>query len=361
LTIGKTGAARLRFVSLAALLAAGFVVSTVEGSAAAGGGSTSRVVGLDVSFPQCGERLPSGQAFAVVGVTGGRASTPNPCLGPHPGLARSELAWARFTSSGLGGVAKVALYTNTGDPGNVYDGVAVANWPISGRTPYGDCARTAVMLDGVPSAVGENSRACAWEYGFQRAGFAFRRAAAAAEAVNDRLARRGLSFRVPLPGSAVWWLDVETANTWLSGSLGTAMNVADIEGMLAGFRYQGVDTVGVYSAASQWEAITGGADLGPATPDWIAGSLTRHEAAGFCGTTGFSGGPVLLSQYTPDGVAEGLDYDVACAVGAPTAPPGGGTVVTTSAVAPRLTSFEFAKSLVSELRRSFLGKALLPG
>ena len=41
--------------------------------------------GADVSYPQCGGALPFGQAFGVVGVNGGRASSRNPCLGARLG------------------------------------------------------------------------------------------------------------------------------------------------------------------------------------------------------------------------------------------------------------------------------------
>src|SRR5688572_8904768 len=33
------------------------------------------LVGVDVSYPQCGGPLPTGQAFAIVGVNGGSAAT----------------------------------------------------------------------------------------------------------------------------------------------------------------------------------------------------------------------------------------------------------------------------------------------
>jgi hypothetical protein len=45
------------------------------------------LVGADVSYPQCGTPMPTGQAFAVVGVNGGRPTTTNPCLA-------DQLAWA---------------------------------------------------------------------------------------------------------------------------------------------------------------------------------------------------------------------------------------------------------------------------
>ena len=58
---------------------------------------------------------------------------------------------------------------NTGDPGNVYKGSPIADWPTSGSTPYGACVTTTVVLSGGSYTVGENSDPCAWQYGYDRA------------------------------------------------------------------------------------------------------------------------------------------------------------------------------------------------
>src|SRR5438132_8058266 len=166
-------------------------------SAAKKHGGSSLPAGYDLSYPQCGITYPSGQAFGVVGVTGGRASNANPCLGPHPDLASSQLYWAQARSPGSGGVARASLYANTADPGNVYDGQVVATWPTSGSTPYGGCTTTVVVLSGIPYTVGQNSQACAWEYGYQRAQYAFGLASSAVASVNDALFLQGSSASVP--------------------------------------------------------------------------------------------------------------------------------------------------------------------
>jgi hypothetical protein len=50
-------------------------------------------IGVDVSYPQCGGPVPTGQAFAIVGVNGGRPTTTNPCLA-------AQLAWAAESVGG---------------------------------------------------------------------------------------------------------------------------------------------------------------------------------------------------------------------------------------------------------------------
>ena len=66
--------------------------------------------GNDVSYPQCGITLPTGQAFGIVAVNDGLANTTNPCLA-------AEIAWAQ-TSTGAARQPRASLYVNTADPGS---------------------------------------------------------------------------------------------------------------------------------------------------------------------------------------------------------------------------------------------------
>ena len=116
--------------------------------------------------------------------------------------------------------------------------------------------------------------------------------------------RAWLSFeRTGDPSSALWWLDVETANSWSSD---TTLNVEDVQGSIDYLtNVADVSQVGIYSTGYQWQRITGGARL--PVPSWVAGALNAKSAAGMCGGS-FTGGPVQLVQYT----SAGLDADYLC-------------------------------------------------
>ena len=230
--------------------------------------------GSDVSFPQCGKALPSGQAFGIVGVNDGLANNTSPCL-------TAEINWAR-SSSGTTFQPKVALYVNTANPGNL----GVADWPANNSDPvtgnpvagpYGTCA-------------GGDNRACAWQYGWNMA---------------DLDARtRGVSY----PGSYRWWLDVETVSSWESS---TQNNRADLEGMVAYFRSIGA-SAGLYSSPGQWARIAGavppGSPLYP-LPDWLPGATTVAQARANCGSAPLTGaGSIAITQWT----VSGADGDISC-------------------------------------------------
>ena len=233
---------------------------TVRGSHGGGGGGSATPTGNDVSYPQCGTSLPAAPAFGIVGVTGGLANDLNPCFGPsktYPRYTQSELYWAVASSVGGTSQPKASLYVNTADPGNVYNGTVVKDWPTSSMStdPYTSCNTTTVTLTSGTATVGANSTACAWQYGYDKATQDASWLGAAASAINK------LTGAASVPGTAAsypWWLDVETANTWQTD---TAMNVADLTGMVAGLEAAGASTgtVGVYSTSSQWDSITGGA------------------------------------------------------------------------------------------------------
>lgn len=186
------------FLALLGLLAAGMAPA----AAAPPAGGTDPV-GNDVSWPQCGKTLPASPAFAIVGVTGGLANNTNPCLA-------EQLTWAGKATGGTT-QPKVALYVNTANPG--HEG---SWWPSSNTYgnanvsyPYGTC-------DAKGAAEGPVDLPCSYMYGYAKA--------------YDDATIRGIAN----PGDYFWWLDVETGNSWQTGTLdATALNRATLEGMAA--------------------------------------------------------------------------------------------------------------------------------
>jgi hypothetical protein len=224
-------------------------------------------LGVDISYPQCGKPLPSGQAFAIVGVNGGRAETTNPCLA-------AQLAWG---AESIGGTAHddVQLYVNTGNPagGDL--------WPQSGSTPYGECD-------------GSSSRPCAYQYGWDRA--------------RDDATIRGVSN----PEEYMWWLDVELANTWDYTSGGGTRNAAVLEGMTDYFASIGSRGVGVYSTRLMWGRIVGnGVDSTSSLnglPNWRPTGSGLASAKANCALAPLTpGGVIELTQFTTT-----LDYNYSC-------------------------------------------------
>ena len=228
--------------------------------------------GVDVSWPQCGNPLPKGQSFAIVGVNYGLANNTNPCLA-------TQLSWAA-TSTGGTGQPLVALYVNTGNPGtagswwptsNSYGGKTVAN-------PYGTCTKGSV------------GTACSYMYGYAKA--------------YDDANIRGITN----PASYTWWLDVETENSW---STNKAANRADLEGMAAYFASIGAKT-GLYSTGYQWGEIVGTV---PSTSNlyaqrsWLAGAGSFTSASSMCSAAPLTGGgKVTMTQY----ISGGFDYNKSC-------------------------------------------------
>ncbi|MCZ2858192.1 hypothetical protein [Blastococcus sp. VKM Ac-2987] len=238
-------------------------------------------VGYDVSHPQCGTELPADAAFAVVGVNGGLATRTNPCLA-------AQLEWAAGSSGDVSGQPPLQLYLNTANPGQVRG--LVTTWPSAGDTPYGGCD-------------GTNSMACSWQYGWERARASvqsFFRPAARAVQLDSR------------PQHYTWWLDVETMNTWQSGSDDAlARNRATLEGM-TDYLTDRDGRVGLYSTGYQWGRIVGevpgGSDLAD-LDSWLAGATDRADARQACDDDPLvAGGSVAMVQYVEDD----LDHNHAC-------------------------------------------------
>jgi hypothetical protein len=233
--------------------------------------SGTTLVGNDISWPQCGKSLPKGQAFGIVGVNGGLANNSNPCFA-------TQLAWAQQSKGGTG-QPPVALYVNTANPGlagswwptsNEYGGTTVAN-------PYGICD-------------GTNTAACAYMYGYAKA--------------YDDANIRGVAN----PSSYLWWLDVETENSWEPNKFA---NAADLEGMTAYFQSIGA-RVGIYSTSYQWNQIVGTVSATSNLNNlqsWIPGARSQATAKSNCSASPLTpGSPVTLTQY----VSGSLDYDYSC-------------------------------------------------
>jgi hypothetical protein len=299
---------------LVAVAAPAFAAKPGGGGGGGGSGAASTPSGYDISWPQCGSTFPSAPEFGIVGVNGGRADDLNPCLGPssaYPSYTQSELYWALATATGGTAQPNASLYLNTADPGNVYNRKPIGDWPTSGNTPHGSCTTTAVRIGHTTYTLGQNSAACAWQYGYNMAVQDAGWLSAEATLINAQ------EQSVSVPGAASsypWWLDVETANTWQSGTSGQAMNIADLQGMIAALQASpnSVTAVGAYSTSSQWNQITGGTSTSAAgslygIPNWIPGATTLSGAQSNCGLPSFTLGTVSLTQWTGT-----FDSDYAC-------------------------------------------------
>lgn len=218
--------------------------------------------GYDISFPQCGGAYPASPTFGIVGVTGGKPYSTNPCLAP-------EFAWAPAS-------AYSGFYMNTADPGS-----QSTHWNQGGPR----------ACSGASDDLG-----CAYDYGWNAASSALAYAQAQTSAATTR----------------TWWLDVESANTW---STNQQANASDIQGSIDYLQSQGIASVGIYSTRLQWDQIDGGYSVvAPGTPQppaWLATGATASQAPTYCNASNsFTGGAMRIVQY-PSG---GYDGDYGCPI-----------------------------------------------
>jgi hypothetical protein len=214
---------------------------------------TPRTTGYDVSFPQCGSALPAPPwAFGIVGINNGKAFTHDPCLTTLRGWAGPGLS----------------VYMNLNSP------PTGSSQALSG--PAGQCR-------------GNDTGCMAYNYGYNAAVDAFNFASASG---------------VTAP---VWWLDIETANTW---DPNTNNNDLTIQGALDALTTEGVEP-GIYSTSYQWGVIAG--HYNPATPIWVATGADYATAVAYCSAAhGFGGGVTWLTQYGTAG--NEFDQDYACPI-----------------------------------------------
>jgi hypothetical protein len=215
--------------------------------------------GFDVSYPQCGTVEPSG-TFGIVGITGGKAFTSNPCFG------------AEYAGVPSG---QASIYMNL----NAAVGSTASNGSSGPYTTSGVCA--------------PGDKTCrAYNYGWKAAQSAYQLAGA--------------------QSASTWWLDIETANSWqaqvslnqatIQGAVDFLLNHPSPSGVSNPQPTVGISNVGIYSSPSMWQKITGGWKSG--LPVWYAGTSTTT-----CGAAlSFTGGPLWLVQQV-SGAPSG---DIAC-------------------------------------------------
>ena len=217
-------------------------------------------LGVDVSHNRCGWALPTERAFGIVGVNAGLPRSTNPCFA-------AQKSWAEGSSGGTS-QPKMQVYVNTANPAN--PGAAGSAWP---------CA--------------DLKASCAYQYGVDRA--------------REDLAQ--------VSGAAgyVWWLDVETENSWETSRDGKIRNRKVLEGMVDTMLGAGVAGVGLYSSPTHWSAVVGSVPAGSSLlgrPSWIAGATGVGTARQKCAQPALTaGGTVVMVQF----VEGGFDRNVACA------------------------------------------------
>jgi hypothetical protein len=267
---------RHTLATLALLVSFAVVGLVIAGTGSAAAATTDPNSGYDISYPQCAGSFPSGGAFGVVGVNGGRAFSANPCLGTGDGA--SELSWAGLNA---------ALYANTGDPGPALS----SHWPNGQASPK-QC--------NTASNPGSDTPECHYDYGWNAAADSYR------DAVNAYVSLGWApSGATTTPVANEWWLDVETANSWTSS---TTLNVQALQGEVDYLTSIGASRVGFYAGSSPWQSITGNTKVFSAYPSWVPGAGTLSNAQSKCGGVGPSGGQVALSQY----LSGGFDGDYRC-------------------------------------------------
>ena len=246
---------------------------------------TTELVGYDISYPQCGVKLPTDYYFGIVGINGGKPTTENQCLS-------EQLSWAARAKSGSK-QPTLQLYVNTANPGELID--QITTWPNSNTddvlNPYGICT-------------GANDLACSWQYGWERAKDDVEKIFTPAASIA------GISTN---PGDYSWWLDVETMNSWQGSTPDAyARNVATLEAMTSHFTSYGAQ-VGLYSTAVQWRDITGN-QISPesnlnALPNWRPSGTSLKVATSNCSVAPLTtGGYIALTQY----VQKGFDKNHSC-------------------------------------------------
>ncbi len=202
----------------------------------------------DVSWPNCKANLSNIAKIGIVGVNGGLDYSYNSCLFNEVQVFHNSYA----------------LYLNTGYPGNNY-GLKYQHYPKNCRV--------------------NNYLCLAYNYGY-----------------NDAL--KSIKYASSQDThSFVWWLDVETDNSWTNNY---QENRASLQGMINALKkHIFMPTIGFYSYPAQWILIT--KNWQNHSPIWVATALTnKKEASAYCNDS-FNSGFVWLTQYTTK-----FDFNYSC-------------------------------------------------
>jgi hypothetical protein len=193
----------------------------------------------DISWPNCDVKISKADS-GIVGIGGGLALRPNPCL------AREA---ANFKH--------LSVYVNTGYPGGKYV-LKYQNFPKYCRH--------------------DDNKCLAYNYGYNSGLYDIKYSL-----IQGIIAKK-------------WWLDVETVNSWSNNYETNRQTLVGTLDAINAFAAQ--QNVGFYSAGPQWNSLTGRWRNG--YPAWLAtGATLETDAKAACKAKSFTGGPIQLTQYTP--------------------------------------------------------------
>ncbi|MGH7877542.1 MAG: hypothetical protein ACRENM_07710, partial [Candidatus Dormibacteraceae bacterium] len=197
--------------------------------------------GYDASYPQCATaKYPAAAKFAVIGVNGGLAFTANKCL---------QRQWAN--AIGVRG-----LYLNSGFNPDNYAKVEAG------------CRHIGLLIHASPNQQMAYAIGC-----------------------GEALQSLNLIADQGLTPSRIFWIDVESSNSWSTQDL--SLNRYALEGEFDQLTGRGY-LVGVYSSFPDWAEVTGNWTAPTVSADWVARSLDSSSCRG----RGFSDAPVWLRQET---------------------------------------------------------------
>lgn len=239
---------RIKYYPQHAILALSIISAVVIGML---GRQSMQAATIDISWPNCASLPATSYRSAIIGVNGGLDFTYNPCLG-REALAAEE----------------ISIYANTGNPG--FPRIRkLGNGPLKCSTKH-------------------DLTCYAFNYGYHAAQYSIMQADLAAV------------------HSPVWWLDVESVNSWTNSEVA---NREDIQGMIAALRQVVFlkPTIGIYTATNQWLALVGKWNI--KYPLWLGtGSTSKLSASQDCSSQSITKGALLLTQYTK----QSLDFDYSC-------------------------------------------------